>query len=253
MKVMLLAAGRGERMGRLSAERPKPLLSLGPETLIERHLRRLAAAGFDDVVINLSYRGAQIRAAVGEATRWGQTVSYSEEGEPPLETAGGIVHALPLLGDEPFAVVSADVVTDFDFALLLRFGAAPARAPQPGQGDPPVPQRRAAPESGCLVLVPNPPHHPGGDFGLTPRGVLDNAPPRYTFSGIAALRPALFHGLAPGVRPLRTVLRPAVRRGALLGMVFEGLCHDAGTPQRLADVRQLLRARRSRTARGSTG
>ena len=233
MKVMLLAAGRGERMGRLSAERPKPLLSVGPETLIERHLRRLAAAGFDDVVINLSYRGAQIRAAVGEATRWGQTVRYSEEGEPPLETAGGIVHALPLLGDEPFAVVSADVVTNFDFALLLRFGAAP--------------------ESGCLVLVPNPPHHPGGDFGLTPRGVLDNAAPRYTFSGIAALRPALFHGLAPGVRPLRTVLRPAVRSGALLGMVFEGLCHDVGTPQRLADVRQLLRARRSRTARGSTG
>ena len=263
MKVMLLAAGRGERMGRFSAERPKPLLSLGPETLIERHLRRLAAAGFDDVVINLSYRGAQIRAAVGEATRWGQTVSYSEEGEPPLETAGGIVHALPLLGDEPFAVVSADVVTDFDFALLLRFGAAPESAPQPGQGDapapqpvhgdPPAPQRRAATESGCLVLVPNPPHHPGGDFGLTPRGVLDNAPPRYTFSGIAALRPAFFHGLAPGVRPLRTVLRPAVRRAALLGMVFEGLWHDVGTPQRLADVRQLLRARRSRTARGSTG
>ena len=265
MKVMLLAAGRGERMARLTAERPKPLLSLGPETLIERHLRRLAAAGFDDVVINLSYRGEQIRATVGEATRWGQTVRYSEEGEPALETAGGIVDALPLLGDAPFAVVSADVVTDFDFALLRRFGAAPGHGTQPAPGDqpvpgdppapgdPPVPQRRAAGEHGCLVLVPNPPHHPGGDFGLTPRGVLDSAPPRYTFSGIAALSPALFCDLAPGERPLRTVLRPAVRRGALLGMLFEGLWHDVGTPRRLAEVGQLLRARRSATARGSTG
>ena len=253
MKVMLLAAGRGERMARFTAERPKSLLSLGPETLIERHLRRLAAAGFDDLVINLSYRGEQIRATVGETTRWGQTVRYSEEGEPALETAGGIVHALPLLGDEPFAVVSADVVTDFDFALLRRFGAAPEHAARPVPGDPPVPQRRAVAEHGCLVLVPNPPHRPGGDFGLTPRGMLDSAPPRYTFSGIAALRPALFYGLAPGARPLRTVLRPAVRRGALLGMLFEGLWRDVGTPQRLADVRQLLRARRAATARGPTG
>ena len=216
MKAMLLAAGRGERMGPLTADLPKPLLSLGSETLIGRHLRRLAAAGFGEIVINLSYRGGQIRSAVGEATPWGQAVAYSEEGEPPLETAGGIVHALPLLGDEAFLAVSTDVVTDYDFAAL----------------------RAAA--TGHLVLVPNPPHHPDGDFGLTPDGRLAAAPPRYTFSGIAVLHAALFRGLAPGIRPLRDVLHPAVRRGALLGEVYEGLWRDVGTPERLADVRALM-------------
>ena len=123
MKAMLLAAGRGVRMGPLTTELPKPLLSLGPESLIERHLRRLAAAGFGEVVVNLSYRGEQIRSAIGDTTPWGQTVVYSEEGEPPLETAGGIVHALPLLGDGPFVVVSTDVVTDYDFRALRAVGA----------------------------------------------------------------------------------------------------------------------------------
>ena len=253
MKAMLLAAGRGERMGPLTADRPKPLLSLGAETLIERHLRRLAAARIGELVINLSYRGGQIRSAVGDTTRWGQTVAWSEEGEPPLETAGGIVHALALLGDEPFGVVSTDVVTDFDFSDLAAHGAALERVPD---------------ASGYLVLVPNPPHHPGGDFGLsaagrltmpaggfsppaggpgTPAGGPDTpaggADPTYTYSGIAVLSPGLFHGLAPGITPLRDVLRPAVRRGALLGGVFHGLWHDVGTPQRLAQVRALMAGR----------
>lgn len=224
VKAMLLAAGRGERMGPLTADLPKPLLSLGSETLIERHLRRLAGAGFGEIVINLSYRGGQIRSAVGDVTPWGQTVAYSEEGEPPLETAGGIVQALPLLGEEAFLAVSTDVVTDCDFAALRAAGA--------GLG-------RARDATGHLVLVPNPPHHPEGDFGLTPDGRLSATPPRYTFSGIAVLHPALFRGLAPGVRPLRDVLHPAVRRGALLGEVYEGLWRDVGTPERLADVRAL--------------
>ncbi len=225
MKAMLLAAGRGERMGPLTADLPKPLLSLGSETLVERHLRRLAAAGFSEIVINLSYRGGQIRSAVGEATPWGQTVAYSEEGEPPLETAGGIVHALPLLGDGAFLAVSTDVVTDCDFAALRARGARLGRDSD---------------ATGHLVLVPNPPHHPDGDFGLTPDGRLAAAPPRYTFSGIAVLHPALFRGLAPGIRPLRDVLHPAVRRGALLGELYEGLWRDVGTPERLADARALM-------------
>ncbi len=236
MKVMLLAAGRGERMGPLTADLPKPLLSLGPETLIERHLRRLADAGFREIVINLSYRGGQIRSAIGDTTPRGQTVAYSQEGEPPLETAGGIVHALPLLGDGPFLVVSTDVVTDHDFRALRTLGAE---------------LERRADASGHLVLVPNPPHHPDGDFGLTadgrlrmPHGTPDTAPPRYTFSGIAVLRPALFRGLAPGIRPLRDVLRPAVRRGELLGEVYDGLWRDVGTPERLAEVRALMKTRR---------
>lgn len=251
MKAMLLAAGRGERMGPLTAEVPKPLLSLGSETLIERHLRRLAAAGFREIVINLSYRGGQIRSAVGEATPWGQSVAYSEEGEPPLETAGGIVHALPLLGDEAFLAVSTDVVTDLDFAALRAAGARLNRATgaSDGRASGATATRLRAPDAtgtglgrrsdatGHLVLVPNPPHHPGGDFGLTPDGRLAAAPPRYTFSGIAVLHPALFRGLAPGVRPLRDVLHPAVGRGALLGEVFEGLWRDVGTPERLAEAR----------------
>ena len=230
VKAMLLAAGRGERMGPLTADLPKPLLSLGPETLIGRHLRRLAAGGFSQIVINLSYRGEQIRAAIGDRTPWGQTVAYSEEGEPPLETAGGIVHALPLLGDEAFLAVSTDVATDFDFSAL---GAARAKLD------------RAPAATGHLVLVPNPPHHPDGDFGLKPDGRLASTSPRYTFSGIAVLHPALFRGLAPGIRPLRDVLRPAACRGALRGEVFEGLWRDVGTPERLADVRSLVEAHRA--------
>ena len=262
MKVMLLAAGRGERMGPLTADLPKPLLSLGPETLIERHLRRLADAGFREVVINLSYRGGQIRSAIGDTTPWGQSVAYSEEGEPPLETAGGIVHALHLLGDGPFIVVSTDVVTDHDFRALRTPGADFGRvgdraadpAAHPVAGEIPPSRKPGAGVSGLLVLVPNPPHHPGGDFGLTadgrlrmPHGTPDTAPPRYTFSGIAVLRPALFRGFSPGIRPLRDVLRPAVRRGELLGEVYDGLWRDVGTPERLAEVRALLETRRPRT------
>ena len=318
MIAMLLAAGRGERMGPLTADLPKPLLSLGPETLIERHLRRLADAGFREIVINLSYRGGQIRSAIGETTPWGQTVAYSEEGEPPLETAGGIVHALPLLGDGPFLVVSTDVVTDHDFLALRTLGAdfgcaagrvaetVADRAPNPvadcvaDRASDPVADRvadrasdpvadRAAGEfppdrkpgagvSGHLVLVPNPPHHPHGDFALTsdgrlqmperkggaregmahapessrqtPGGSPDTAPPRYTFSGIAVLRTSLFQGLAPGIRPLRDVLRPAVRRGELSGEVYDGLWRDVGTPERLAEVRGLMEARRVDAAGG---
>ena len=253
MKAILLAAGRGERMGSLTSELPKPLLSLGSETLIERHLRRLAAADFREIVINLSYRGEQIRCAIGATTPWGQTVVYSEEGEPPLETAGGIVHALPLLGDEPFLVVSTDVVTDFDFFALRALGADFERSMDRTAGEFASMRKPGTGAPGYLVLVPNPPHHPGGDFGLTPAGRLDTAPPRYTFSGIAAMRPALFHGLAPGIRPLREVLHRAVRRGALLGEVFEGLWRDVGTPERLADARALMGARRSGTTGGSAG
>ena len=306
MKAMLLAAGRGARMGPLTADLPKPLLSLGPETLIERHLRRLADAGFREVVINLSYRGGQIRSAIGENTPWGQTVAYSEEGEPPLETAGGIVRALPLLGGGPFIVVSADVVTDHDFLALRTLGAdfgraagrvadaAAGRAADPVAGReagefPPGPEPSAGvsrPEpsagvSGHLVLVPNPPHHPNGDFGLTaqgrlqaprrkggardgmahapesprqtPGGLPGAVPPRYTFSGIAVLRPRLFRGLAPGTGPLRDVLRPAAGRGELLGEVYDGLWRDVGTPEQLAEVRALLAARRPDAAGSAAG
>ena len=217
---MLLAAGRGERMGALTAEQPKPLLDVGGESLIARHLRRLTAAGFHDVVVNLSYRGAQIRAALGDGERFGLRIRYSEEGEPPLETAGGIIHALPLLGDAPFLLVNADVVTDLDFAAW----------------------RREQPQS-ALLLVPNPDHNPAGDFGLDARGRITARPPLLTYGGIATLDPALFAGFAPGRRPLKPVLDAAVAAGALRGVRYEGLWADVGTPERLARAREMLAAR----------
>lgn len=216
MKAMLLAAGRGERMGALTAERPKPLLAIGGVPLIERHLARLAASGVRDVVINLSYRGAQIRDALGDGARFGVAIAYSDEGEPPLETAGGIVAALPLLGPAPFLLVNADVYTDFDPAALLRAGAR-----------------------NTLVLVPNPAHNARGDFGVDAAGRVTPTPPLHTYAGIAALDPELFAGLSRGRRPLKPVLDAAIARGALRGLIHHGVWLDVGTPERLAAARRL--------------
>ena len=217
MKAMLLAAGRGKRMGLLTASHPKPLLSLGNETLIHRHLRNLARAGITEIVINISYCGDKLRRAVGEVTEWGQTVLYSDEGTLPLETAGGIIKALPLLGSEPFIVVSAVVETDFDFRILL-----------------------SSQKSGCLVLVPNPAHHPVGDFGLAASGALIDRSPFLTYSGIGLLNQAFFRGLNLGARPLRPIFEVAVKKRALRGIFFDGLWKDVGTPERLADARTAL-------------
>lgn len=217
MRAMILAAGRGERMGALTADRPKPLLDVGGETLIERHLRALAIAGFAEVVINLSYRGAQIRAALGAGERFGLAIRYSEEGEPPLETAGGIVQALPLLGSSPFLLVNADVITDLDFAAWRR-------------------ERTVS----TLLLVPNPPHNRNGDFGLDATGRVAASPPLLTYGGVATLDPALFAGFAPGRRPLKPVLDAAIARGALAGVCYEGLWMDVGTPERLERARAVL-------------
>jgi len=213
MKAMLLAAGRGERMGALTATLPKPLLDIGGERLIERQLRLLARAGVDEVVINLSYRGAAIRECVGERTSWGQRVRYSDEGEPPLETGGGIIAALPLLGSAPFLLVNSDVFTDFDFTVLSEFG-----------------------ETSVLVLVPNPAHHTG-DFGLTDDGWVTQAPPLLTYAGIARLSPTLFAAREPGRQPLRPILEAAIERTALAGLRYDGIWEDVGTPERLARAR----------------
>src|SRR5215470_14104279 len=150
MKAMILAAGRGERMGALTANEPKALLLVDGVPLIERHLERLTASGITEVVINLSYRGDQIRKRLGDGRRFGVKITYSEEGEPPLETAGGIVHALPWLGSGMFLLVNSDVYTDLDFGA---FRAHTARR-------------------NTLLLVPNPPHNRNGDFGLDEDGTV---------------------------------------------------------------------------------
>jgi MurNAc alpha-1-phosphate uridylyltransferase len=222
MKAILLAAGRGERMGELTDDRPKPLLSLGQETLIERQLRLLRRAGIREVVINLSYHGELIREMLADGRRYGVEIQYSDEGEPPLETAGGIVRALPLLGDEPFVVTNADIVTDFDYASLI------ARA-----------NKIAGDLLGMLVLVSNPPHHPHGDFSIDADGIACATGARLTYSGIAVLRPELFSDCADGRAPLRPIFDAAIAKRQLAAVSYDGLWIDVGTPERLAAARSL--------------
>jgi MurNAc alpha-1-phosphate uridylyltransferase len=218
VRAMILAAGRGTRMGRLTESMPKPLLDLDGESLIGRHLTRLATAGVDEVVVNLSYFGERIRAALGGGERYGVRIRYSQEPAEPLETAGGIVNALPLLGDQPFLVVNSDVVSDFDFADL-----------------------RIGDFSGVLVLVPNPSHHPDGDFGVDSASRLTHGEPKFTFAGISLLSPSLFAGLAPGRRALIEVLDAGIAAGSLGAVVHSGLWIDVGTPERLDLARSAVR------------
>lgn len=219
MKAMLLAAGRGERMGPLSAEIPKPLLRVGGVPLVERHVTRLAASGIAEIVINLSYRGAQIRDHLGDGRRFGVSLAYSDEGEPPLETLGGIVQALPLLGQEPFVLVNSDTYTAFDFSTLVAGSREPA-----------------------LVLVQNPPHNARGDFGVDASGQVSAVAPLMTYAGIAVLDPRAFAGFERGRRPLKPWLDAAVARRELRGVVFSGLWLDVGTPERLEAARRIAAA-----------
>jgi MurNAc alpha-1-phosphate uridylyltransferase len=220
MKAMILAAGRGERMGELTARTPKPLLTIADVPMIEHHVRRLALSGIDEIVINLSYRGTQIRSALGAGERFGVSIVYSEEGEPPLETAGGIVQALELLGSEPFVLVNSDIFTDFDFGALV-----------------------AAPREPTLVLVANPEHHPAGDFGVDAAGRVSVEPPLLTYAGIALFEPRGFAALTPGRRPLKPWLDAAIARRELRALRHDGLWIDVGTPERLEKARSIARGR----------
>ncbi len=209
---MILAAGRGERMRPLTASTPKPLLKVRGEPLIERPIRACALAGITRLVVNVSWLGRQIREHLGDGARFGVAIEYSEELPEPLEAAGGIVRALPLLGVGPFAVLNADVYTDYP---LARLALAPDCDAQ-------------------LVLVPNPPQHPHGDFGWRNGRATADAEQRYTFSGIAMYRTAMFAGCADGVRPLKPLLVRAMDAGRCGAEVYTGIWEDVGTPERLA-------------------
>jgi len=217
MKGMVLAAGRGERMRPLTDTTPKPLLEAGGRSLVEHLVAGLARGGITRLVVNHSHLGEQIEDRLGDGSRLGVHIDYSREGETRLETGGGIFRALPLLGDEPFAIVNADIWTDFPFASL------PA----------------APPGLAHLVLVPNPAHHPAGDFTLAHGRVGNAADDRCTYSGIAVLRPALFAGCSAGVFPLAPLLRAAADRGEVSGELWSGTWMDIGTPEalRLLDER----------------
>jgi MurNAc alpha-1-phosphate uridylyltransferase len=210
---MLLAAGRGERLRPFTDSLPKPLIPVGGRALIEWHLAALARAGFTQVVVNLSWLGERLRAALGDGGRFGVTIHYSDEGPVALETGGGILRALPLLGPEPFLVVSADIFTDLDFAPLRHEPAALAH----------------------LVLVPNPAHHPRGDFALEgDRVVLEGE--RLTYGNVGIYRPEFFCGCTPGRFPLVEPLKRAIAAGSVSGQLFTGQWSDVGTPERLAEL-----------------
>src|SRR5262245_7367557 len=211
---MILAAGRGERMRPLTLETPKPLLEVRGRPLIEYHLHALHEAGVRDIVINLSWLGERIRAALGDGARWKVSIRYTEEGPEPLETGGGIFNALPLLGADPFIVANGDVWTDFPFSSLALPDGMSAR----------------------LVLVPNPPHHSRGDFSLENGRVKHAHGKTYTFSGIAMYRPEFFSGCTAGKFPLLPLLKRAIDAGTLSGELYEGRWSDVGTPQRLAEL-----------------
>lgn len=215
MKAMILAAGRGERMRPLTDTTPKPLLEVRGKPLIQWHIEKLRDAGFTELVVNVSWLKERLIDFLGDGSRFGMQIRISEEPPGALETAGGIVQALPLLG-EKFAVINGDVFTDFDFSRL-----------------------RTQPTDGFLthlVLVLNPPQHPDGDFGLDHHRVLSNAAEQHTFSGIGIYRRELFAELSPGARKLAPILRAAMAQQRVSGELHKGLWSDVGTVERLESL-----------------
>lgn len=224
-RAFILAAGRGERMRPLTDALPKPLLKAGGKPLIAWQLERLAAAGVREVVINHAHLGERLEAELGSGSRWGLAISWSREKEA-LETAGGIAHALGLIGDRPFIVVSGDIHTDFDYSGLA------AAAQDIGRD----PSRRAA----HFVLVDNPPYHPGGDMGLA-GGRVRREGPLLTYANIAVFHPELFAGIAPGARlRLFPWAYRFVDEGRVTGELFAGAWENLGTPAQLAALDRRL-------------
>ena len=215
---MILAAGRGERMRPLTDTIPKPLLRIGGQTMIERHVHALARAGITELVINHAWLGEQIEKALGDGHAYGVSICYSAETGDSLETGGGILNALPLLGSEPFIVVNADIWTDFPFDSL-----------------PSNPQGLAH-----LVMVDNPEQHPGGDFSLSEGKLSSNGPAMLTFSGIGVYRPAVFADCSPGAFPLGPLLRKLMAAGQVSGERYTGSWFDIGTPERLDAVNRVI-------------
>ncbi len=224
---MILAAGRGERMRPLTDHTPKPLLMAGGKPLIVWHLEKLAHAGITHIVINHAHLGEQIEAMLGNGADFGVQIRYSHE-EQALETAGGIVKALPLLGDAPFLVLNADVWTDYDFRQILpRLDA--------------MKTHRAINCLAHLVMVDNPPQHSRGDFALSANTVHSDGASMLTFSGIGVYHPALFAGLISGRRAkLAPLLRAAMQREQVSGEYYVGRWRDIGTPERLTALNNEL-------------
>ena len=213
MKAMILAAGRGKRLRPLTDTTPKSLVEVCGQSLLERHLENIHRAGIEDVVINLGWLGEKIIDRIGTGSNYGMNVVYSDEADDVLETGGGIHKALPLLGDDPFLVVNADIHTDM-----------------------PVPDVSLPSEDmGHLVLVPSPSYRDGGDFDIE-NGRLQNGDSQaLTFSGVAVYRPAFFAGCEAGRFSIVPMLREAADQNLLGGSLYQGHWADVGTPERLAE------------------
>lgn len=215
---MILAAGRGERMRPLTDDIPKPLLAVGGKSLIQYHIQNLVAAGVRDVVINLAWQGAKLRSAIGDGAKLGARIQYSDEGDYALETGGGICKALPLLGDDPFIVVSGDVWTDFPLSSL----------------------RLAPNDVAHFVVVPNPDFHAKGDFGLDGRRMTDSGS-KYTYANIGVFTPQFFAGREPVRFALAPLMFDWIRKGRVSGELYEGAWHNIGTPLQLETLDRQLK------------
>lgn len=218
MKAIVLAAGRGERMRPLTDDTAKPLLRVGGHALIDYHLQALAATGVSEAVVNLSWQSGKLREHLGDGSRWGLALHFSDEGPVALEVGGGIQRALSWLGPAPFLVVNGDIWTDYPISLRALPAASKAH----------------------LILVPNPDHNPHGDFALDDSGRVVEGGRRRTYSGIGLFSPSLFDGCRPGRFPLRPLLDRAAVTGHLTGELYEGRWFDIGTPARLAELDEML-------------
>lgn len=210
MRAMILAAGRGKRMGFLTENTPKPLLKIKNKPLITHQIESLARAGIKDIVINLGYLGHKIEAALGHGKQFGVSIQYSVE-DPILETGGGVAKALPLLGSDPFIVVSSDIYTDYPYEKL----------PKDPKG------------LVHMVMVDNPPYHPRGDYALIDGNIAETGRALLNFGGIGVYRPELFTGCPEGIFPLSVLYKKAIQAQQITGEYFQGVWHNIGTPDQL--------------------
>lgn len=212
MKAMILAAGRGERLRPLTDQTPKPLLQAGPHRLIEYHLLNLAEAGFEEVVINVSWLGQQIIETLGDGAKYGLNIQYSNEGAQPLETGGGIVNALGLLGEDPFLVINGDIWCDYPFAST---------------------RHKILTGLAHLILIQNPEHNPEGDFYISDGLLALEGSDPYTFSGIAIYHRDFFKTQSTSVFPLAPLFRNYANQGLISAELYRGNWMDIGTKERL--------------------
>lgn len=214
MRAMILAAGRGERLRPLTDRMPKPLVPIDGKPLIEYHIEALASAGFQHIVINQGHLGDMLPAALGNGDRWGVSIQWSDEQPEALETGGGIHQALPMLGRGPFLVVNGDIWTDYPFARL----------------------RAVKCDYAHLVMVPNPPHNPGGDFALRNAVIREDGPEKLTFAGIAVYHPRILSGCESGRFSMVPLMLRAMNEHLVTGETWNGAWSDIGSRQRLEEI-----------------